>query len=102
MIPHSLNLNVRFLIKGFFFFLIFEIFAIMHDTALFRPNGTVKFPEFFLRVRGDLNDEIDHKRKICPTIQFFDMISQILNLSHSATYKLIKRPFPSKWHGGMS
>ena len=53
----------------------FEIFAIMHETTLSRPNGSGKFPEFFLRVRGDPNDEIGHKRKICSTIQFFDMIS---------------------------
>ena len=67
------------------FFLTLEIFAIMHETALSRPNGTGKFPEFFLRVRGDPNDEIDHK-KICSTIRFFDMISQSLNLSFLANY----------------
>ena len=44
-----------------------------------------KFPEFFIRVRRDPNDDIDHKRKICPTIQFLDMISQNLNLSLFAT-----------------
>ena len=74
----------------------FEIVAIMHKTTLSRPNGTGKFSEFFLRVRGDPNDEIDHKRKICSMIRFFDMISQNLNLSLFATYKLIKRPLPSK------
>ena len=79
MITQNLNLNVRFLIMLFFW--TFEIFAIMHETTLSRPNGTGKFSEFFLRVRGDLNDEIDHKRKICSTIRFFDMISQSLNLS---------------------
>ena len=57
MIPQSLNLNVRFLIKLFFW--IFEIFAIMHETALSRPNGTGKFLYFFLKVRGDLIDEFD-------------------------------------------
>ena len=31
----------------------------------------------------------------------FDMISQSLNLSLFATYKLIKRPLPSKRHGEM-
>ena len=97
MIPRSLNLNVRFLFKLFFW--IFEIFAIMHETALSRPNVTGKFPKFFLRVRGDLSNEIDHKRKICSTIRFFDMISQSVNLSLFATYKLIKRPLPSKRHG---
>ena len=94
MIPQNLNLNVRFLIMLFFW--TFEIFAIMHETALSRPNGTGKFPEFLLRVRRDPNDEIDLKRKIFSTIQFFDMISQSLNLSLFATYKLIKRPLPSK------
>ena len=84
-------------------FLTFEIFAIMHETTLSRPNGTGKFSEFFLTVRGDPNDEIDHKRKIiCSTIRFFDMISQSLNLSLFATYKLIKRPLPSKRHGEIS
>ena len=79
MIPQNLNLNVRFLIKLFFW--IFEIFAIMHETVLSRSNGTGKLSEFFLRVRGGPNDEIDHKRKICSTIRFFDMISQSLNLN---------------------
>ena len=97
MITQNLNLNVRFLIMLFFW--TFEIFAIMHETTFSRPNGTVKFSEFFLRVRGDPNDEIDHERKICSTIRFFDMISQSLNLSLFATYKLIKRPLPSKRHG---
>ena len=83
MIPQNLNLNVRFLIMLFFWTL--EIFAIMHKTALSLPNGTGKFPEFFLRVRGDPYDEIDHK-KICSTIRFFDMISQSLNLSLLANY----------------
>ena len=101
MITQNLNLNVRFLIM--LFFLTFEIFAIMHETTLSRPNGTGKFSEFFLTVRGDPNDEIDHKRKIiCSTIRFFDMISQSLNLSLFATYKLIKRPLPSKRHGEIS
>ena len=77
----------------------FEFFAIMHETNLSRPNDTGKFSEFFLRVRGDPIDEIDHKRKICSTIRFFDMISQSVNLSLFATYKLIKRPLPSKQHG---
>ena len=67
MITQILNLNVRFLIVLFFW--TFEIFAIMHETTLSRPNGTGKFSEFFpLRVRGDPNDEIDCKRKICSTI----------------------------------
>ena len=44
-------------------FLDIRIFAIMHETALSRPNGMEKYPEFFLRVRGDPNDEIDHKNK---------------------------------------
>ena len=100
MITQNLNLNVRFLIILFFW--TFEIFAIMHETTLSRPNGTGKFSEFFLRVRGDPNDEIDHKRKICSTIRFFDMISQSLNLSLFATYKLIKRPLPFKRHGEIS
>ena len=100
MITQSLNLNVRFMIMLFFW--TFEIFAIMHETTLSRPNGTGKFSEFFLRVRGDLSDKIDHKRKICSTIQFFDTISQSLKLSLFATYKLIKRPLPSKRHGEIS
>ena len=100
MITQNLNLNVRFLIVLFFW--TFEIFAIMHETTLSRPNGTGKFSEIFLRVRGDNNDQIDYKRKICSTIQFFDMISQSLNLSLFATYKLIKRPLPSKRHGEIS
>ena len=100
MITQNLNLNVRFLIMLFFW--IFEIFAIIHETTLSRPNGTGKFPKFFLRVIGDPSDEIDYKRKICSTIRFFDMISQSLNLSLFATYKLIKRPLPSKRHGEIS
>ena len=100
MIPQSLNLNVRFLIKLFFW--ICEIFAIIHETALSRPNGKGKFPRFFLRVRGDLSNEIDHKRKICSMIRFLDMISQSLNLSLFATYKLIKRTLESKRHGEIS
>ena len=62
MIPQNSNLSVRFLIKLVFW--TFEIFAIMHETALFRPNGTGKFPEFFLRDRGDPNDQINYKRKM--------------------------------------
>ena len=100
MITQNLNLNVRFLIMLFFW--TFEIFAIIHETTLSRPNGTLKFPTFFLRVRGDPYDEIDHKRKTCSTIRFFDMISQSLNLSLFATYKLLKRPLPSKRHGEIS
>ena len=73
MITQNLNLNVRFLIVLFFW--TFEIFAIMHETTLSRPNGTVKFSEFLLRVRGDPNDEIDYERKICSAIRFFDIIS---------------------------
>ena len=100
LIPQILNLNVRFLIK--LDFRIFEIFAIMHETALFRPKNKGKFPEFILTVRGDPNDEIDHKRKICSTIRFFDMISQILYQSLFAIYKLIKNLLPSKRHGQIS
>ena len=100
MITQNLNLNVRFLIVLFFW--TFEIFAIMHETTLSRPNDTGKFSEFFLRVRRDNNDEIDYKRKICSTVRFFDMISQSLNLSLFATYKLIRRPLPSKRHGEIS
>ena len=100
MITQNLNLNVRFLIMLFFW--TFDIFAIMHETNLSRPNDMGKFSEFFLRVRGDPNDEIDNKRKICSTIRFFDMISQSVNLSLFATYKLIKRPLPSKRHGEIS
>ena len=74
----------------------------MHETAPSRPNGTGKFSEFFLRVRGDPNDEIDHKRKICSTVRFFDMISQSLNSNLFGTYKLLKRPLPSKRHGEIS
>ena len=84
------------------FFWTFDIFAIIHETNLSRPNDTGKFSEFFRRVREDPNDEIDHKRKICSTIRFFDMISQSVNLSLFATYKLIKRPLPSKRHGEIS
>ena len=100
MITQNLNLNVRFLIMLFFW--TFEIFAIMHETTLSCPNDTGKFSDFFLRVRGDPSDEIDYKSKICSTIRFFDMISQSLNLSLFATYKLIKRPLPSKRHGEIS
>ena len=100
MITQSSNLNVRFLIMLFFW--TFEIFAIMHETTLSRPNGTGKLSGFFLRVRGDPSDEVDHKRKICSTIRFFDMISQSLNLSLFNTYKLIKRPLPSKRQGEIS
>ena len=73
MITQNLNLNVRFLIMLFFW--TFDIFAIMHETNLSRPNDTWKFSEFFRRVKGDPNDKIDHKRKICSTVRFFDMIS---------------------------
>ena len=78
------------------------MFAFIHETTLSRPNDQGKFPKFFLRVRGDFNNKIDHKRKICSTIRFFDMIFQSLNLSLFATYKLIKRPLPSKRHGEIS
>ena len=100
MITQNLNLNVRFLIMLFFW--TFDIFAIMHETNLSRLNDMGKFSEFFFRVRGDPNDEIDYKRKICSTIRFFDMISQSVNLSLFATYKLIKRPLPSKRPGEIS
>ena len=100
MITQNLNLNVRFV--NILFFWTFETFAILHETALSRPKGTGKFSDFFLRVKGDPNDEINHKRKICSMIRFFDMISQSLNLSHFATYKLIKCPLPSKRHGEIS
>ena len=100
MITQNLNLNVRFATLCYFFG--HEIFAIMHETTLSRPNGTGKFSEFFLRVRGDPNDEFDYERKICSTVRFFDMISQNLNLSLFDTYKLIKRPLPSKRHGEIS
>ena len=99
MTTQILNLNVRFLITYYFFG---HSNFLLNETALSRPNGKGKFSEFFLRVRGDPNDEIDHKRKICSTIRFFDMISQSLNLSLFATYKLIKRPLPFKRHGEIS
>ena len=70
------------------------------QSALSCPNDTAKFPNFFLRVRGDLSNEIDYKRKICSTIRFFNMISQSVNLSLFVIYKLIKRPLPSKQQGG--
>ena len=60
MITQHLNFNVRFLIMLFFW--TFDIFAIMHESNLSRPNDTGKFPKFFLRVRGDPNDEIDYKK----------------------------------------
>ena len=97
MIPQNLNLNFRCLIQLSFW--IFEIIVIMHETNLSRPNGMGKFPEFLFSVRGDLTNEIDHKRKICSKIRFFDMTSQSVNLSLFAIYKLIKRPLPSKRHG---
>ena len=76
MITQSLNLNVRFLIMLFFGHSKFLLLCTKPPSAYrSRPNGTGKFSEFFLRVRGDPNDEIDHKRKICSTIRFFDMIS---------------------------
>ena len=74
----------------------------MLETALSRPNGTGEFPEFSSGFRRDPNDDIDHKRKICSTIRFFDMISQNFNLSLFGIYKLIKRPLPSKRHGKFS
>ena len=45
MITQNLNLNVRFLIMLFFW--TFEMFAIMHETTLSRPNGTGKFFDIF-------------------------------------------------------
>ena len=71
----------------------------MHETALSRSNGMGKFSEYFLRIRGDNNDEIDHKREICYAIRLFDMITQSVNLRLFAIYKLIKRPLPSKRQG---
>ena len=67
MITQNLNLNVRFLIMLFFW--TFDIFAIMYETNLSRPNDPGKFSVIFLRVRGEPNDEIDHKRKM-----FYDSI----------------------------
>ena len=100
MIPQSLSANVCFLNKSVIW--IFEIFAIKHESALFLPNDTVKFSKFFLRVRQKPSDEIDHKRKICSTIRFFDMFPQSLNFSFFAISKLIKRPLPPKRHGEIS
>ena len=80
MITEILNLNVRFLIVLFFW--TFEIFAIMHETTLSRPNGTGKFSEFFVGgLEETLMMRLIAKDKICSTIRFFDMISQSLNLS---------------------
>ena len=84
MTPQSLNLNIRFLNK--FVIWIFGIFAMMNESALSRLNDTGKFPNFCLIVRPDPCDEIDHKRIICPSMRFFDMIPQSLKLSHFATY----------------
>ena len=92
MISLSLNLNISLMNKLVIW--IFEIFAIMQETALIHPNDTGKFPRFFLSVRGDPNDEIDYSRKICYTIRFFDVIPQSLNLRLFATHKLLKRPLP--------
>ena len=92
MIPQSLSANVCFLNKSVIW--IFEIFAIKHESALFLPNDTVKFSKFFLRVRQKPSDEIDHKRKICSTIRFFDMIPQNFNFSLFAKFK--ERPLSPK------
>ena len=74
----------------------------MNESALSRLNDTGKFPYFCLKVRPDPCDEIDHKRIICPSMRFFDMIPQSLKLSLFATYKLIKRPLASKRQGQIS
>ena len=89
------SLKVWIWMSVFWFKLFLDIrnFAIMHDTAVFRPKGTGKFPEFFLRVKGDPNDEIDHKRNMFPTIRFFALIPQILNLNVRFLIKLVFRIF---------
>ena len=79
MIRQIFNLNVRFLIN--FFFLDIRNFCYYAQNGLLPSKQQGKIPEFYLRVRGDANDEIDHKRKICSTIRFFYMIIQTLNLN---------------------
>ena len=74
----------------------------MNESALSRLNDTGKFPYFCLIVRPDPCDEIDHKRIVCPSMRFFDMILQSLKLSLFATYKPIKGPLASKRHGQIS
>ena len=77
----------------------------MHETALSRSNGMEKFFEFFLRVRGNPNDDIDHKKKKKKKNRYvlqFDFLIWSLKVwiwTFFATYKLIKRLLPSKRHG---
>ena len=68
MIPQSLKLNIRFLKKLVIW--TFEIFAMMHESALLRANDKGKFSVFFFRVRLDPSDEIGHKEKIWSSIRF--------------------------------
>ena len=53
----------------------------MNESALSCQNGTGKFSNFYLIVRPDPCDEIDDKRNICPSMRFFDMTPQSLNLN---------------------
>ena len=56
----------------------------------------------FLNFSSGLEETLMMRLKICSMIRFFDMISQSLILNLFATYKLIKRPLPSKWHREIS
>ena len=68
MIPQSLKLSL------------FATYKLMKHPLASKRNGA-NFLFFFLRVRWDPNDEIDHKRNICPSMRFFDMTPQSLNLN---------------------
>ena len=61
--------------------------AFMHKTALYHPNPMGKFSKFSVRVGRDPNVEVDHIRKICPSMRFFDMIRPSLNMRLFASNK---------------
>ena len=107
------TLALRLIKKNMLYHLIFHMISKSLNLSLFAIYKLIKHPlpskrhggnflNFSSELEDTLNDEIDHKRKICPSIWFFDLIPQSLNLSLFAIYKLINRPLPSKRHGEIS
>ena len=100
-LPQSLNLNVRFLI--YFLFFIFFFWYSKYLLLCTKPPSSVQtargnFLNFSSQLEETLMMRLITKEKYVLRFDFFHMISQSLNLSLFAIYKLIKRPLPPKRH----
>ena len=94
-------LNVRFLIKLFFGYIRhFCYYAWNRPSPVETARGN--FLNFSSGLEETLAMRLITKEKYVLRFDFFDMISQSLDLGLFTIYKLIKHPVPSKRHGEIS